>query len=186
MNQKEAVFAVIEALEALSVPYMVVGSLSSSAHGIPRSTKDADLVLELGDIPISRIIARLPEALKLDPQMSFETVTGTMRYKLYMRDDPFKIELFLLSNEAHDRERFRRRMKGDVMGRVVCLPTPEDVIITKLRWSKQGRRTKDVDDARNVIAVQGDGLDWDYIHAWCDRHGTRGLLEETRRSIPPI
>jgi hypothetical protein len=60
------------------------------------------------------------------------------------------------------------------------------VLITKLRWSQRGRRAKDAEDVRNVIAVQGDRLDWAYVCQWCDRHGTRELLEDLRRSIPPI
>ena len=42
-----AVVAVVDALEALSVRYMIVGSLASNFHGIPRSTRDADFVVEL-------------------------------------------------------------------------------------------------------------------------------------------
>jgi hypothetical protein len=68
----------------------------------------------------------------------------------------------------------------------VFIPSPEDVIITKLRWALLGGRSKDREDVRDVIAVQGDRIDWDYVHAWCDRHGTRPLLDEIRRSIPPI
>jgi hypothetical protein len=93
------------------------------------------------------------------------------------------VELFLASDDPHDRERFRRRVRGETYGQTVWLPTPEDVIITKLRWSKQGKRNKDVDDVRNVIAVQGDALDWEYIHRWCDAHGTMGLLEQIRQTL---
>jgi hypothetical protein len=49
-----------------------------------------------------------------------------------------------------------------------------------------GRRSKDRDDARDVIAVQGDRIDWEYVYSWCEQHGTRGLLDEIRQSIPPI
>jgi hypothetical protein len=49
------------------------------------------------------------------------------------------------------------------------------------------KREKDTADVRDVIAVQGDeALDWEYIHGWCDVHGTRGLLEQIRDSIPPL
>ena len=98
----------------------------------------------------------------------------------------FKIELFQLSKDPHDQERFRRRVKSTMLGREVWFPTPEDVIITKLRWSLLANRSKDRDDARDVIAVQAERIDWDYVHPWCDRHGTRDLLDEVRRSIPPI
>ncbi len=110
----------------------------------------------------------------------------TTSHIINIPDIPFRIELFHLSDDAHDRERFRRRRRAQALDREVSLPTVEDVIITKLRWSLQGRRPKDLDDARDVLAVQGDHVDWEYLHAGCDRHGTRGLLDELRRSLPPL
>ena len=71
-----------------------------------------------------------------------------------------------------------------MLDREIFLPTVEDVILNKLRWSQSGRRLKDVDDVRNVIAVQQDRIDWDYVYAWCDRHGTREVLEAVRKSLP--
>ncbi len=56
--------------------------------------------------------------------------------------------------------------------------------VTKLRWVTQGKRSKDWDDVRDVIAVQGDLIDWDYIHLFSERHGTRAVLDDIRRSIP--
>jgi hypothetical protein len=83
-------------------------------------------------------------------------------------------------------ERFSRRRPGTVAGRQTFILSAEDVVVTKLRWSRRGARTKDLDDARNVIAVQRDALDWDYIHRWCEQHGTRQLLDNIRASLPPL
>ena len=132
---------------------------------------------------ISALIKCLGDPFRLDPRMSFEAVTATNRYKLHLADNPFSVELFLLSDDAHDQERFARRRPERFLDRSVCMPTMEDVVITKLRWSHAGRRTKDLDDVRNVIAVQGDGIDWDYVNSWCDRHGTRELLDGVRLSL---
>ena len=60
------------------------------------------------------------------------------------------------------------------------------MIITKLHWAVLANRSKDRDDIRDMITVQGDRIDWDYVHGWCEKHGTRALLDEIRRSIPPI
>jgi hypothetical protein len=117
--------------------------------------------------------------------MSFETVTATSRFVLQLSDGTFAIEIFILSDDAHDQQRFERRRRERILNRDSFLPTAEDVIITKLRWSRAGRRRKDLEDVENVIAVQGGGIDWDYVNSWCDRHGTRELLEDVRRSIPP-
>jgi hypothetical protein len=58
------------------------------------------------------------------------------------------------------------------------------VIVTKLRWAQNAARGKDRDDVKDVIVVQGDAIEWDYVHHWCNVHGTRALLDEIRASIP--
>ena len=186
MNGEDATLAVIEALEAQGVSYMVVGSFSTNHYGIPRSTKDADFVVDSESLSFGRLSKDVGPQIVLDRQLTFETVTGTLKHELRVVEAAFKIELFHLSKDLHDQERFRRRIRALMLGRPVWLPTPEDVIITKLRWSLLANRSKDRDDARDVIAVQGDRIDWEYIYPWCDQHGTRDLLDEIRRSIPPL
>ena len=113
-------------------------------------------------------------------------MTGTTRYLIAVPRIGFTIELFVLSDDLHDQARFARRRAVSYLGRELCVPTPENVIVTRLRWALASDRRKDELDAGNVLAIQGDALDWDYIHGWCDQHGTRELLDRIRRSIPPI
>jgi hypothetical protein len=44
--EQEALFGLVRLLERLGIRYMVSGSVASSYHGRPRSTHDADLVVE--------------------------------------------------------------------------------------------------------------------------------------------
>ena len=165
---------------------MVVGSLSSSFYGIPRSTKDIDIVIQLtAQVSIRDIANRLGPSFRLEPQASFETISSTHRYVIAALDLPFKIELFLLSGDPHDRERFRRRKPQAIYTRTAYLPTAEDVIITKLNWARSRPHGKNAEDVRSVLAVRSEELDWNYIYGWCDQHGTRQLLDSIRQSIPP-
>lgn len=186
MKSREAVLAVIDALHDCAISYMLSGSFATNYYAIPRSTQDADFVVELGQTSIMKLAERLGSGFRLDPQLSFETITGTYRYIVNLRRSHFKIEIFLLSNDDHDQQRFARRRRIEFHQRQVYLPSPEDVIVSKLRWCQRGKRRKDLDDVQNVIAVQAGNLDWDYIHRWCDQHGTRDLLDDIRRSIPPM
>lgn len=186
MTNDEIVVAVIDALNELGVPYMLTGSLASNVWGIARSTADADFVVQSRSLDLRALAERLGPDFRLDPQVSFETVTGTNRHVVRARGRRFRVELFLLSNDPHDVARFGRRQPVRVLGHEMYLPTAEDVVISKLRWSQQGKRAKDLADARNVIAVQGDRLDWDYLRDWCRRQGTEALLDDARRSIPPL
>jgi Nucleotidyl transferase AbiEii toxin, Type IV TA system len=182
----EATIAVVEALETCGIPYMLVGSYSSNSYGVPRATEDADFVIELGEKSIVELARQLAPSIRINPQMSFETVTMRRRYVADVVGTLFKIEFFLLNDDPHNQERFRRRQKVTILDRQVWMPTPEDVIITKLHWALLGNRSKDREDVRDVIAVQADRIDWDYVHRWCEQHGTRALLDEIRGSIPPI
>ena len=178
MTAVNFVARVVEALERLGIAYMVVGSFSSNVYGRPRSTKDADFVIELGQQTIERLAQEVGPEFQLEPQGSFETITGSTRYELRHRGTAFVVEFFLLGNDPFARERFARRVRGVIQGTRVFIPTAEDVVVQKLRWSVHPGRRQDLEDARNVIAIQLGAIDLDYIRRWCDKHGTRSLFEQ--------
>ncbi|MDO8794026.1 MAG: hypothetical protein Q7J25_05345 [Vicinamibacterales bacterium] len=185
MTPDAAVVAVLAALDAAAIPYMIVGSLASNFHGVPRSTRDADFVVQLSPDSLQRLEQQLAPGLTLGRQGGFEAVTGTLRYLIALADSPFVCELFLLSDDAHDRERFSRRQAATVLTHAAFVATAEDMIVTKLRWAAGAHRSKDRDDIRNILAVQGSGLDWAYLDRWSTVHGTASLLGEIRASVPP-
>jgi hypothetical protein len=119
---------------------------------------------------------------EMEPQLKFETNTGTFKQEMRFPGTPFTVELFRLSNDPFDQERFRRRVSAKLFGRQTFVPTAEDVVVMKVRWF----RDKDRPDVRNVMTVQRDKLDWAYIESWCQRHGTLALMEGIRRSVPEI
>lgn len=186
MTADEAAVAVIDALDHAAIPFMIVGSLASNFHGIPRATRDADFLMQIGSASIADLAAALPDALRLEPQAAFETVTGTTRYLVTLRQSPFVCELFLCGDDPHDIARFERRERVRVLNREAFMATAEDMIVTKLRWATLANRAKDRDDVRNIIAVRGAELDWGYVERWCGTHHTLALLGDIRQSIPPV
>lgn len=134
-----------------------------------------------------QLLQKLGSGFRLEPQASFETVTGATCHRIRVIERPFLIEIFEPTDDAHAKERFDRRVRIEFDdGKKTWMPTIEDVIITKLRWSRHAKRAKDRDDATNVIHLNADDIDWDYVCRWCDAHGTRAILDEIRNSIPRI
>lgn len=167
------------------VAHMLVGGFTSNYYGIPRATKDVGIVIQLRDASaLAQIEKVLGEGFALDPQITFETITGNIRHIVRLPGTPFVIELFELGEDEFQQERFKRRVSLLVpqLGQSVFLPTAEDVVVQKIRWG----RPKDLDDAKDVIAVQGDALDFGYIESWCARHGTLDRLNKVRSEIPPL
>jgi hypothetical protein len=183
MTSQEAVQTIVDKCTELNIRFMIVGSLSSNYHGIERSTKDADLVVELNGDQLRDLAEKLKPTFLLDPQPRLESVTFTTRYIFKVANLDYEIELFHVTADPHDQERFRRRIKFEIYGRTAWVATAEDVIIQKLRWYHLNPRPKDFEDTRNVVAVQQDRLDWDYIHHWCDLHGSREHLDAIRQSL---
>ena len=173
---------VIDALNASGVNYMLVGSFSTNVYGIPRSTKDADFVLQhKGDFaPV--FYQSLGKGFEIEPQLKFETNTGTLKQEIRFSGTPFTVELFRLSEDRFDQTRFQRRVSVKLLGRETFIPTAEDVVIMKVRWLRE----KDRADVKNVLTVQRGKLDWPYIEKWCGEHGTLAKLEEIRGTVPEI
>ncbi|MBS0206218.1 MAG: hypothetical protein JSS49_25260 [Planctomycetes bacterium] len=186
MIGEEATAKLIDGLEALQIDYMVVGSFSTNFYGIPRSTHDADIVIQLNNSSLAELQSHLGREFKVDMQLTFETATGTRRNIVTFANSSFKIELFRLSMDPHDQQRFQRRQRVFVqqLDRYANVPTLEDVIVFKLRWAVEAGRSKDRQDIRDVIAVQRGRLDWEYVFRWATEHQTRVCLDEIVRSIP--
>jgi predicted nucleotidyltransferase len=182
MTLRDLVRDVVALLEESSTDYMIVGAMAYFLYGRPRATKDADFVVATNAATLEQILDRLPVGCRLDPQARMELFTGTMRWVVDVDGTPLKLELFLLSDDAHHREEFARRKRQRLphVGLEASVATAEDLIVQKLRWA----RDKDIADVRDIVGVQGDALDFPYIERWCRTHGTLARFEEIRRSIP--
>jgi hypothetical protein len=183
MKPEEIVRHVLARLDSLCMPYVIVGSFATNVYGVARATKDADLVVQIGPGQLGKLIESLGPELDCDRQLRFESVTGTRKIELSDRETAFTVELFWHSDDAHDQERFARRQKFTLLGRDVWILSREDVLVTKLRWLLIANRPKDRTDIESVIAIQRDAIDWPYVVGWCDRHGTRALLEQIRAEL---
>jgi hypothetical protein len=139
MTADEAVVAVIDALDHAAIPFMIVGSLASNFHGIPRATRDADFLIQLGSVSIADFAATLPDDLRLEPQSAFEAVTGTTRFLVTLQQSPFVCELFLCGDDPHDTARFERRERVRVLSRG---HDRHQAVVGRARQSSEGPRRR--------------------------------------------
>ncbi len=187
MTLKDLAIKVLEATESAGLDFMVVGAIAAGAYGVPRATRDVDLLVAVTpEAGLSTVMNALDSILVFDPQVVFDTLTWGRRHVGTSRESPpFKVEFFEMFDDCFVVEEFHRRQKVFVpmLKLETWLPTPEDVVVQKLRWG----RNKDLDDARDILAVQGtESLDMAYIENWCARHATTGRLQDALAGIPPL
>ncbi len=187
MKIVELAARIFETAERIQVEHMAVGAIAAGAYGIPRATKDVDLLVSVDPGKgIHTLMGALDEWISFDGQTQFDTITWGRRHVGVSKEPPpYKVELFEMFDDPFVRSEFSRRVQKFVplLSRSIWLPTAEDVIVQKLRWG----RTKDLDDARDVTAVQGpETLDTGYIERWCTEHGTAERWTSLLESLPSL
>ncbi len=185
MNVEYLAKTVVTACVKENVDYMIAGAFAFGIYGIPRSTKDVDIVVSVTDTSlIERVITRLENKVIFGAQVQFDTLTWGKRHVGKMIGQPqLQVELFELFDDPFVIEQFNRKVSlySPQIEMELWTPTAEDVLIQKLRWA----RDKDLTDALDILVVQEPkNLDMEYIRKWCLEHNSLQRLEDTLAKIP--
>jgi hypothetical protein len=179
---------VVEALDLLGIPYMVGGSMASSAHGIPRLTCGIDLVADvhLGHVPF--LVAHLEREFYADGEAIEQAIAQRAPFNMIHLQSMFKVDIFPLGLRPFDQAEFARRRKERLIEELeegIYVTTPEGIVLYKLEWYRMGGEASERQyrDALGVISqhAEGGSLDWDYLNHWARVLGVHDLLERARR-----
>ena len=187
MELAELLHRVTGALDALGVPYFVTGSMATIAYGEPRFTRDIDVVVRLKKQDIDRLRSHFPEAeYYFDPEVAGEAIERSGQFNILHPRSGLKIDVMVASSSEFDESRFSRaRTLPTGPSSEVVFASPEDVIIKKLDYYRQGESDKHLRDIAGVVKVMGDELDRGYIERWARRLGLESLWRQVvERSAP--
>ncbi len=169
------------ALDALNVPYRIVGSVASSSQGMLRATLDVDLVVQLEQTHIIHLVARLGSDYYADPQGIHEALARGSSFNLIHLETMLKLDLFPLGKREYDRVSFARVQTLELAENfMVNFKTPEDVVLGKLEWFEAGERVSERQwrDIVGLLKVQVKRLDLEYLHHWAGVLNLTELLEQ--------
>lgn len=174
----QAFFAyVVEVLERLEIPYMVVGGFAAIFYGEPRMTIDVDIVVDMKPRHIQPFVAAFPIP---DYYVSEEGIQDSLRrcypFNVIQPDTGAKIDIVPLPKDSFTRIVFQRRqrLEFDEFGHSATFIRPEDIIIAKLIAHRETGSDKHLNDARGVLVVQ-----WQDLHLEAIQHQARvsGVLD---------
>lgn len=158
---------VLARLESAGLDYMVVGSVASIIYGEPRMTADMDVVVELLPQEARRIAAIFPEDEFYCPprEVIVAEVLSRGQFNLLSHATGLKVDMLIRKASPHGCEEFARRRRTSLWpGFDVWVAAPEDVIIKKLDYYREGGSEKHLRDIRGIVA-QTD-LDRAYLDRW--------------------
>jgi len=184
-DQADFLKRLLDKLSASNISFMLVGSVAASYHGHPRSTFDIDLVVETSEEALRRFARSLGEGYYVDEDSIREAFRNRSAFNIIDEATGFKADLIVRKERLFSRTEFGRRVRVHIMDRAVEMATPEDVILSKLEWSKIGASERQFADALQVARTQGQDLDLSYLEKWSRELGVIDLWEKIKELILP-
>lgn len=180
----EGLLRLLQVLDRLEIPYMIGGSGASSVHGLTRTTGDIDMVAKIGENDVQSLVAELHPDFYIDEQQVRTAIEHSRSFNVIHYRSSYKFDIFPLAADRYQQVQFgRRRFEASSVftgGPLeLAVSSPEDVILSKLRWYRQGGGVSDQqwNDVLGVIAVQRDKLDLPYLREWAQYLDLSDLLE---------
>lgn len=174
---------VTRTFEALDINYFVGGSLASSLHGIPRATRDVDIVADIEEEQVEAFVERLRKKFYVDAPMIRSAIAHRSTFHIIYLPTMFKIDIFVMKDDEVSQNELKRRQTYVVTKspqRKVVVASPEDTIVHKLYWYRLGDEVSDRQwqDALGVLKVYGRRLDFVYLRQAALALGVPDLLEK--------
>lgn len=168
MEQHEVFAYAIESVEALGLTYMVVGSVASISYGEPRMTLDMDIVIDIRPEHITDFCQRFPPPeFYVSSQAILQAIVHRGQFNVIHPDSGNKIDLMLPKDDHWGHMQLSQRRQKDILdGRTAFVARPEDVILSKMLYYREGQSDKHLRDIAGMLKVSGDIIDRDYITNW--------------------
>jgi hypothetical protein len=173
---------VAAAVEKVGGGYFVGGSLASSMQGEPRATNDIVLDLPLGRI--REFVEALGSEFEVDVDALRSALLNGTSCNIFFLPLLTKVDLFGVGPTPYDEVEFSRRRPVVVRepDTRLVLKTPEDTVLRKLWWFRQGGEASDRQwrDVVQVLKISGAAMEAAYLERWAKGLGVEDLLVRAR------
>ncbi|MFZ5915601.1 MAG: hypothetical protein ACOYZ7_01555 [Chloroflexota bacterium] len=156
---------ILQTLEAIGAPYMIIGAFAAIVYGSTRTTYDIDIVVALDEQHIQALATAYPlPRYYADPHQMRESIRLGIMFNIIDTDRGEKADLLPLAMASRYSGAFQRRVRQTIelpagVSFEVWCARPEDVILGKLMAWSQGRSRKHETDIYEMMVFHYLSLD---------------------------
>ena len=167
-------------LESLDLDYALGGSVAATFFGEPRTTIDVDFAVRLSHAALERVLAVAGPAFYVPEQSALDAVATASSFNL-IHDSGLKIDVFVVGDGVLDTNQLRRRVRISARATPaaeIWITAPEDLILRKLAWFRDGGEVSDRQwrDVVGLLRTQRGFLDTAYLVATASEVDLQSLL----------
>lgn len=186
MEQSELLRKIAATFDAMGARYVIVGSMASIAYGEPRFTNDIDVVVDLRSSQVNALCAAFPSPDYYLSRPAVESaIAKKFQFNILHPSSGMKVDCIIPSTGEHSqlelgRGRAITRADGNY---TVVFASPEDVIIKKMEYYREGGSEKHLRDITGVLKMQEDKIDRDYILSWAEKLQLMPIWEKVEERL---
>ncbi|HIE15107.1 TPA: hypothetical protein EYP70_07535 [Candidatus Bathyarchaeota archaeon] len=166
---------VIKRLDEGAIPYMITGSVAMNYFAQPRMTRDIDIVIEINENDVERIHNLFERDFYIDLDAVKNAVVKKEMFNVIHLAEVIKIDFIISKEQEFDKTTFQRRKRIKIDDMEMFLISIEDLILSKLLWSKERHSQIQLKDVRNLLQQKPDIK---YIEQWIRKLGIEELWQE--------
>lgn len=176
MEPSELLHFLAGVLDRLQLPYFVTGSTVTIFYGEPRFTNDIDVVVALPESMVALFCRQFPEEdFYLDEEAVRDAIRHRSQFNIIHPGSGLKIDVMIPQRSEFNQSRFNRARRVRAgQDWDASFATPEDAIIKKMEYFREGGSDKHLRDITGVLKTSGADIDKEYIERWA---AALGLLE---------
>lgn len=170
---------VARVFDQMDIPYLVTGGMAVLIWGRPRFTADIDIVVELKPSDVAGLVEalrQLGENGYIDEEVVREIVKNGGEFNFVDGTTGIKVDFWLFDNTGFDKSRLERRVAKKILDQDVYFASPEDLILSKLKWYRESFSNRHIEDVESVFQISKTGLDLNYLRVWADKLGVSDQL----------
>jgi predicted nucleotidyltransferase len=179
-GQLEFAKLVASRLDSARIPYMITGSMALAVYAVPRMTRDVDFVIECRPEDSERVAGLFEADCYVDRSAVRNAAVTRSTFNIIHNASLLKADFIVRKDEKYRKIEFERRRKIDIEGTLLSVVAPEDLVLSKLVWAREGESELQLRDARSVLKAAVN-LDQQYLQTWATALHVEDLLTEARR-----
>ncbi len=169
---------VSDRLSKLGIPYMLTGSMAMNYYATPRMTRDIDLVIEWTPEHTRAFVQEFGAEYYIPPEPVLTAARASSQFNLIHKESVIKVDCIVRRESPYGQAEFARRQAVAIGDFVTFIVSKEDLILSKLWWTRDSRSELQLQDVRTLLAT---GYHEQYVLEWAKRIGVEELLRECRR-----
>lgn len=171
MVPSELMRILVAVLEGSHIRYFITGSMATITFGDPRFTNDIDAVVELQPDHVDAFChAFSPPEYCCSREAAVQAIAQRFQFNVIHLTSGLKIDVIIPDDTDFSRSCFDRRHRVMTSaGHEAWFGSPEDVILKKMEFYREGHSEKHIRDIVGVVKVRGERLERAHIETWADR-----------------